>query len=88
MATKCQFEAELAKHSGAALDLDCADCDYYVDAPKGFVWRSTGTHTLTAPHANESGDSFKPQAYGDLIADMKDGLEPCDTPDCDVCAER
>lgn len=87
-ATQKQFEAELARHAGAALDETCADADYHVDAPVGFAWKSEGVHTLTEPHTNESGQTWKAEVRALLIERMRDGLEPCSDADCDVCRDR
>lgn len=75
MATRKQFEAELARHTGAALDETCAEFDFHVDAPEGFIWKSNGCAVLTEPHRNES-QSWKADAYAVLIERMRSGLQP------------
>lgn len=88
MASKKQFENELARHQGATLDQETIQFDFHVDAPRGFVWKASGCHCLTAPHANEQGQSWKREAYDDLIDRMKMGLEPCGDADCQICNEE
>lgn len=88
-ATKRQFDAELARHPGATLDTsEVLDFEFIVDAPRGSVWRSCGIHCMCEPHKNESGQSWKPEAYAALIERMRDGLEPCIDPDCDICCDQ
>lgn len=88
MATRKQFETELARHQGATLDLDCVDFSFTVDAPSGRIWSDNRGHCLVEEHSNESGESFKRIAYDNLIERMRFGTEVCDTPECDACAER
>jgi hypothetical protein len=87
-ATRKQFARELAKHAGAAVDATCDEVDFHVDAPAGKVWAANGCHCLTANHANVFGQSYRGEAYADLIARMRCGLADCETPDCDICEER
>lgn len=79
MATRKQFLAELARHKGATLDETCADYDFNVDAPDGFVWVSTGCAVITVPHNNTAGQSWKSDAYAELIETMQPGLKKVTT---------
>lgn len=60
----------------------------YVDAPTGKIF-AEGSHVLCY-HYNFPGDraSWKPKVYADAIADLKNGLEDCDDPNCDRCHEE
>lgn len=83
-ATKRQFEAELARHPGAALDVVNSQFALVVDAPQGKVWKSCGIHCMVEEFDNGF-ESFKPKAYAEMIDRMKDGTEDCQEPDCDIC---
>lgn len=82
MATKAQFDREVAKH-GAAVDM--FDSFFCVDLPAGKTWDAGGTHSITEYYANTGGQSWKPQAYQDAIDQMRMGTSPCEDPACDVC---
>lgn len=86
---RAQFEKELAKHSGVTWDLLMEDNgDLQIDSPKGKVFRSNGCHTIVEPFSNSGHDSWKPQAYAEVIERLKMGLENCEEPDCDICEEK
>lgn len=88
MATKKQFESELHKWNGVAETGDRADLDYviYVWSPPGKVWVSTHCHVICRQFCNGS-ESWKPDAYAELIEEMRDGLEQCENEECEHCNE-
>lgn len=83
MATKRQFEAELARH-GASLDVVNSQFALVVDAPPGKIWKSCGIHCMVEEFDNGS-ESWKPQAYAEMIDRMRDGVADCQDADCDIC---
>lgn len=48
---------------------------FYVDAPRGYKWWATDTHTLAVRWRNESGQTWLRDALKSLEEDIKDGLE-------------
>lgn len=78
-ATRKQFLARV-KELGAELDETMErDCDQLlVDAPRGHVFVETGTACICSQYANAAGQSWKPQAYADLIEDMRSGVRKMD----------
>ncbi len=83
-ATKRQVEAR-AQELGVAIDDNELCRRLYADAPKGQVFSSTFTHCVVADHGEECGP--KAEAWGSILDDLGMGVEPCDTDDCDVCAD-
>lgn len=87
--TRKQFIAALAKLPGVTQDVKSEDAgNIQIDAPKGYVFMATGTHTMVEPFRNHGGQSWKPQAHADIVNLLELGLTECDDDDCDVCEER
>lgn len=72
--------------ASAAMSEDAGNIQ--IDAPKGYVFMATGTHTMVEPFRNHGGQSWKPQAHADIVNLLELGLTECDDDDCDVCEER
>jgi hypothetical protein len=83
--TRAQFMSGLAR-IGASLDTDCEDFDLNVDAPKGRVFAYNGCHCICVPYNNSGGQSWKPTAYANALAQASMGLMNCQAEDCDVCS--
>ena len=49
---------------------------FNVDAPRGFVWRDSGTSTLAHDFANGAGQSWLVQEVTEVKERMAEGLEP------------
>ncbi|MBN1511664.1 MAG: hypothetical protein JXB13_06590 [Phycisphaerae bacterium] len=58
-----------------------------VDLPRGYVLRSTGLHFTDLRYHSPPGAWPKPLAWGAVLADIADGIEPCTEPDCEVCTD-
>ena len=88
MATKKQFEAELSKWNGTAEIGDPADMDYviYAWSPSGKVWAATQGHVICRQFRNSS-ESWKPEAFQELIDEMRDGVDQCTDLQCEHCHE-
>jgi hypothetical protein len=67
----------IAKAIGADLEEDTSGLWAY--APAGYHFKASGTATLT--HGYIRGQ-FKTEANADMVADLRDGLEPCDEAIC------
>lgn len=50
--------------------------------PAGQMWRATSCHVIRINFATD-----RPAAWRFLVAEMAQGVRPCDQPDCDTCAE-
>jgi hypothetical protein len=76
-ATRKQLEAAAAKHE-AEIEYDFACTGIAVFAPEGLVWSETGCSMIVMEaHAGWTGkQSWKPQAYAQLIEAMEAGLMP------------
>lgn len=85
MASRKQLEAAVARY-GATLD-ERDDLTLYIDAPPGKVWSCDDIHAIVVRHANNCGQSWKPQAYAQALRDMAHGLTDCPHSDCDICEE-
>ena len=64
------------------LGVEFSEDDYaiYADAPDGYQFKVSGYGCCDVPYSNNGGQSWKPQAYQEMIDDMAEGLEPCDDP--------
>jgi|GEM_PF-5658730 len=82
-ATKQEFDAVL-KTVGATLDWKADNRCLNVDAPKGKTFNANGCHCLVEQFSNE-GQSWKPEAYYNVIERLSYGLSDCTDPDCDIC---
>jgi len=51
-----------------------------VDAPAGMVWRSTGCHTIAVGYSTDRAAGWR-----FIIAEVEQGTEPCDDPECEAC---
>lgn len=60
--------------------------DVTIDAPRGFVFGTTGTHHCVATKGC-GGVIPKGEVWGYVLDDMSMGLQPCDEKDCDICNE-
>lgn len=58
-----------------------------VDAPDGRVWAASLSHAMRANFGGITGIKMS-EAVADIASRVVLGTEPCDTDDCDVCAER
>jgi hypothetical protein len=86
--TRQQFLKRIAA-VGATLDLLSEDNDLLVvDAPGGQVFSANGCHCIAEPFANNGGQSWKSDAYDEVIRMVDHGLYECDDPDCDTCEEN
>lgn len=47
---------------GGTLDVSNPPASLYLDAPSGYIWRATGTPTLTIHYANNVGQTWLVQA--------------------------
>ena len=54
-----------------------------VDAPPGYVMADTGLHYLS--HWLKGWT--RAEAYAHIADDLRGGIEPCTTDDCDICEE-
>lgn len=54
-----------------------------LDAPRGMVFRSTGTHAISLGDLEYLTEA---EAYRGALHDMAMGLDSCRDHDCDVCA--
>lgn len=83
-ATKAQFDACL-ETMGATLDQDMLKADVLqVDAPAGKKFKANGLHTTVEQYRNSS-QSWKGEAYAEVIARLAYGLEDCTDSECDTC---
>lgn len=80
---KQQALADLAA-AGAQVDDNSGARDFHLSAalPPGQVWVCSDTHALSYAYYSD-----KPAGWRALAADVAQGTRPCDTPDCDTCAE-
>jgi hypothetical protein len=83
-ATRAQALARIEK-LGVTLDEMSDPQTFYIDAPEGKIFASTRCHCIAVPHHNNGGQSWKPQAYYQVLLYLKDGLADCDIEDCDIC---
>lgn len=88
--TRKQFFAELAKYPGVTLDTESElnQDVIQIDTPKGKVFNANGCHTMVVLFRNHGGQSWKPEAYADVVEQLKYGLGNCEDPDCDICEGR
>jgi hypothetical protein len=71
------------------------EIDWYLDnsgaaeAPKGKVFKATGTHCVAMVHSEPFAPSGKKsESLAGLLEDMQGGFEDCDEPDCEYCEEQ
>jgi hypothetical protein len=62
--------------------LDCGDC-LRVDPPVGKVVSATGSHTLDL-YLGTRGYK-RSEAYAEIMADLRMGIDECTDPECDSC---
>lgn len=88
--TRKQFMAILAKYPGVTLDAESEDSgnDLILDSPFGKVFAANGIHSLVEPFRNNGGQSWKAEAYKDMMARLELGLQDCTVEDCDRCEEN
>lgn len=86
LVTRKQFEGEIAKHAGVTWDHDAEDSGQLIlDSPKGKIFKANGAHCLVEQFSNTGGQSWKPEAYANMIERLSMGLEECSIEDCDSC---
>lgn len=75
--TRKQFLAAIVE-LGATLDLDHErDCgELLVDAPRGFIFEANSASVICVQFENVCGQSWKPQAYAQVMDDLKHGIGP------------
>ena len=59
-----------------------------INAPTGQRFAGAQVHMVSVAYNVPPGAWHKPDAYEALLAELAMGLEPCDDPSCDYCAER
>jgi len=47
--------------------------------PAGLAWRTTGCHSLVVR------EETRPAVWRELLAELREGVEPCDNTECDTC---
>lgn len=81
--TRQQFLKQLAA-VGATLDpLSENNNTLVVDAPHGKVFAANGCHCIAEQFANNGGQSWKSEAYDEVIRMVDHGLYDCDDPECE-----
>jgi hypothetical protein len=87
--TRKQFERALAKYPGVTLDAitEATGDSLILDAPAGKVFAANGCHCLVEQYRNSGAQSWKPEAYRDIVARLEYGLRDCTIEDCDHCEE-
>lgn len=77
MATRKQVLAKIAE-LGATLDTDHEEnsTSLCVDAPRGYTFTANGHWSLSEQYRNFGGQSWKSQAYVNLMESLADGIEP------------
>jgi hypothetical protein len=58
-----------------------------VDLPRYTVLKSTGLHFTDLRYNSPPGAWPKPLAWGEILDDIEDGIEPCADPECDCCTD-
>jgi hypothetical protein len=81
-----QLRAKLAL-MGATLDFHADNNQFYLDAPSGYVWRSTGTRSLTVQWANNGGQTWLAEALRKDADRWQAGLEKVTDPQ-EIAAHR
>jgi len=74
----CKVRGTLTVHR----DRERLEHEVLVDAPAGYVFRSSGVHQLVCAGADGTPLS---DLYADAFERVSLGIEPCDDPECDVC---
>lgn len=72
MATKKQVQARCAE-LGVRYSED--DHTMYADTPDGKVFAGSGCGSIVAPYRNNGGQSWKPQAYDEMMQELSHGVE-------------
>lgn len=68
------------------LDIDCPSDQVSMEAPHGYVFAATGVHYRdihNCPRGAWKADAM----YQALLDDLAMGLDKCEIPDCEICAE-
>lgn len=81
-----QLRAKLSL-MGATLDFDRENTCLYLDAPSGYVWKSTGTRALALQWANNNGQTWLAKALRDDANRWQAGLEKVTEPE-EIAAHR
>jgi hypothetical protein len=81
MATRRQIAA-LARKLGAEVSFN-APLDIDAVAPRGFVFRASGCHSLVASAEDGADREVRRLMYDDLLL----GIEACEDPTCEHCEE-
>jgi hypothetical protein len=80
-------KAELVKAATAlGVELVFNEDDVEALCPAGKRFAGTQVHMFRATHRGKV--AWKASAYADLLADMRDGIEDCNEPECDTCTEE
>ncbi len=79
----------LAKRFGATIEGGrSGNCwDYNITAPNGHIWKGDDIHCLVA-FCYVGPREWTEEMWEDAFDRMKDGVEKCDIPDCDYCADN
>lgn len=82
-----QFIAALAEYPGVTWDHESEEQadSLQIDSPKGKIFAANGCHTIVEPFANNGGQSWKPDAYAEVVRMLKHGLYDCTAMECEIC---
>jgi len=56
-----------------------------IDAPRYYVLKGSGLHFTDVRYGAAHGAWPKPEVWGEVLHDIRDGIEPCEDPECDCC---
>lgn len=61
---------------------------YNIDAPQGYTWSSDyGLHSIVA-WCYDGDKVWREEMWADALARMRYGVEPCEIPNCEFCADE
>lgn len=52
------------------------------------VWKSNGNHSIALVYDGMEDGERRSDIYEHYLEEVRFGVEPCNIPDCDMCAER